>query len=41
MNDDFYIRLYYILEKKGKLNYIALHSLLEKCLKNKLENDNQ
>lgn len=29
--DDFYVRLYFILHKRGKLNYIALRKLTEKC----------
>jgi hypothetical protein len=30
--DDFYTRLYFILEKKGKLNYLALRNLAERAL---------
>jgi hypothetical protein len=30
--DDFYTRLYFILEKKGKLNYPALRNLAERAL---------
>jgi hypothetical protein len=29
--DDFYVRLYFILDKKGKLNYPALRRLAEKA----------
>ena len=30
-DDDFYLRLYFILEQRGKLNYPALRSLVERC----------
>jgi hypothetical protein len=29
-NDDFYLRLYFILQNRGKLNYPALRALVEK-----------
>jgi hypothetical protein len=29
--DDFYLRLYYVLEKKGKLNYLALRNLARRA----------
>jgi len=31
-SDDFYTRLYFVLEKKGKLNYPALRNLAERAL---------
>jgi len=30
--DGFYLRLYFILLRRGKLNYIALRKLVEKCI---------
>ena len=30
-DDDFYLRLYYVLEQRGKLNYPALRNLVERC----------
>ena len=30
-DDDFYLRLFFILEQRGKLNYPALRSLVERC----------
>lgn len=30
-NDDFYIRLYFMLQRRGKLNYIALRALTEQA----------
>jgi len=30
--DDFYTRLYFVLEKKGRLNYLALRNLAERAM---------
>ena len=32
-DDDFYLRLYFILEQRGKLNYTALRGMVERELK--------
>jgi len=31
-NDDFYTRLYFVLEQRGKLNYLALRNLAERAM---------